>query len=353
MGVQRGKEPLSPPCIRGTLPGASVVADPGARRVFQQAIALIAEEKRMKSFKHILDRAKECNMHISIAQAADREVLETVKEAQAMGLGTFTLIADKKKLLPMLDEYGVTVPPDHIVHAKDDVEAARISVAMVNSGEADLPMKGFLQTSTFLKAILNKETGLRGPGILSQVSIYEKPYGEGMQMVTDCAIHIAPTLDDKVAILRNAIDFCRLIGIERPRVAVLCGLEEVNPAMPETLDAAILTKMYERGQIKNAIVDGPFALDNAISPESAKHKQLSGEVAGHADILLVPNIVTGNVFHKMLTYIAHKETGVCVLGARVPAVITSRSDPIKDRLNTIALSQLVNKALKDKRGKKM
>ncbi len=199
-------------------------------------------------------------------------------------------------------------------------------------------MKGLLHTGQFLKAVLNKETGLNKGKLISQISVYDKINGEGLQLLTDCAISIQPTLEEKKQIVENAVEFARKIGITTPRVAILSALETVNPAISDTIDAAVLSKMAERGQIKNAIVDGPFALDNAICIEAAKHKNISGKVAGNADILLVPNLQVGNVLTKALVFFARRKVAAAVIGAAAPIVMTSRTDTIDNKILSIALA---------------
>lgn len=277
--------------------------------------------------------------HIVVAQAADIEVLKTVKAAeQEKKIATFTFIGDREKILPLADKCGLAITRERLVHICDEPAMARQAVAMVRAGEADMPMKGLMQTGAFLRAVLDKEQGLR-QGLLSELTVFERVWdGPGLQIATCCAININPTLQEKMQIIANAVKLAGTLGLDKPRVAVLCALEQVNPDMPETLDAAILSKMAERGQIEGAIIDGPFALDNAISPAQVRHKSVPGPVAGQADILLMSDIRMGNVFHKSLTYIARKRVGIAVLGAKIPLLMNSRSDFPEDKLISIALS---------------
>jgi phosphate butyryltransferase len=193
-----------------------------------------------------------------------------------------------------------------------------------------------------LKAVINKDKGLRTGNLMSEITLWDKEEGDGVRMVTDCAMSISPTLDENRQIIENAVDLALKIGYAKPRVAVLSAVEVVNPAIPDTLDAAILSKMADRGQIKNAIVDGPFALDNAISLSAARHKKISGEVAGQADILLVPNLQVGNALRKSLTYIANKTVAVAIMGVGAPVVMYSRSDSTETKLLSIALSAYIS-----------
>jgi len=203
-------------------------------------------------------------------------------------------------------------------------------------------MKGLLHTGTFLKAVLNKEKGLNRGKLISQISIFDKEFGDGLQLLTDCAMAIQPSLDEKKQIIENAVELALRLGYVKPKVAVLSALEVVNPEIADTVDAAILSKMSDREQIKNAIVDGPFALDNAISPEAAKHKGIKGEVAGQADIILAPNLQVGNVLTKALTYYAHMDVAAAVMGAAAPIIMTSRTDTVKNKLLSIALASYIS-----------
>ena len=203
-------------------------------------------------------------------------------------------------------------------------------------------MKGELHTSTFLKAILDKEKGLRTGGLISQITVCEKIEDDGLLLMTDCAINISPTLEEKKQIIENAVTLALKLGYEKPKVAVLSAVEVVNPAIPDTLEAAILSKMSDRGQIKNAIVDGPFALDNAISVTAARQKKIGGEVAGKADIILVPNLQVGNPIHKALTFLADRKIAASVMGAGAPIVMLSRADSIETKLRSMALATYIS-----------
>lgn len=278
---------------------------------------------------------------IAIASAEDIEILELVEMARELELAEFILIGNKEKIKKIALENNKNIDYK-IIHESDHQIAAEIAVDLVLKGEADALMKGLLHTGIFLKSVLNKERSLNKGGLISQISVFDKEYGEGLQLLTDCAIVIQPNLDEKKQIIENAVSLALKIGYEKPRVALLSAVEVVNPAIPDTMDAAVLSKMSERGQIKNAIVDGPFALDNAISPEAANHKDINGEVAGNADILVVPNIQVGNVLTKALTYYAHKDVAAAVVGAGVPIIMTSRTDSIKNKLLSIALASYIS-----------
>jgi phosphate butyryltransferase len=215
-------------------------------------------------------------------------------------------------------------------------------VEFIVKGEADIIMKGLLHTSTFLKSVLNKENGLNAGRLISQISVFDKEFGEGLQLLTDCAMAIQPNLDEKKQIIENAVSLARKIGYKKPRVALLSALEIINPTIQDTVEAAILSKMGDRDQIKNAVIDGPFALDNAISLEAAEHKGIKSEVAGKADILVAPNLQVGNVLTKALTYYAHKDVAAAVMGAKIPIIMTSRTDMIKNKLLSVALASYIS-----------
>jgi len=275
---------------------------------------------------------------IAVAQAADDEILQVAQAAIDRGIANFIFVGNKLKIEKMILEGKYRLDGVEIIHAESDAECAAKTVELVRSNQADMPMKGLLATSTFIKAVLDKEKGLRSNRLVTQMTVTDKIDNEGLYFITDCAMNISPDLNTKVEILNNAVFIARVLGYDLPKVALVTALETVNPAMPETLDAAIISKMNDRGQIKNCIVDGPFALDNAISVISASHKGLKSEVAGKADILLVSDIRMGHVLHKAITYFAKKRVGSIIMGTTSPLVMTSRSDSIEDKLISIALS---------------
>lgn len=280
---------------------------------------------------------------IAIAQAADEEVLEVANIARKKDLANFIFVGNRDEILKIIEEFNYDLKDIEIIEADSEKTCAEKTVKLVRDGLADMPMKGLLSTANFMRAVLNKEKGLRSDQLVTQITVTDNISGSGLNFITDCAMSISPDLKTKKQILENAVYLANNLGYDCPKVAVLAALETVNPSMPETIDAAILSKMNERGQIKNCIVDGPLALDNAISEESAKHKGIESKVAGNADILLVSDIRMGNVLHKAITYFAKKNIGSVVIGTTAPLVMTSRSDSVKDKLVSIALSSyLVN-----------
>lgn len=276
---------------------------------------------------------------IVIAQAADDDVLQVAEAASRIGLAKFILVGDETQILSMINEGKYDLGEVEIVHVLGEKECAATAAELVKNGRANIPMKGLLSTANFMKAMLDKDKGFRSSGLISQISVVNNISGDGLNFITDCALNISPDLKAKKEILENAVGVAHKLGYECPKVAVLAAIETVNAeAMNETLDAAALSKMNDRGQIEGCLIDGPFALDNAISEQSAKHKGIVSPVAGRADILLVSDIRMGNVLHKAISYYANKTVGSIMVGTTVPLVMTSRSDSVEDKLLSIALS---------------
>lgn len=275
---------------------------------------------------------------IAVAEAGDQEVLESVLKAYKDGLAHFILFGNNDKISAWLKKNEAESLSEIEIVPTDPASSALQAVKAVHDGEADILMKGLVSTSALLKAVLNKEFGLRTGKVLSHVAAFEVEGFEKLIFITDAAMNINPDLNQKGQILQNAIDFALQTGIEVPKAAVLAAVENVNPAMQATLDAASLTVMGLREQIKGGIVEGPLALDNAISKEAAAHKGISGKVAGDADILLVPTIETGNVLYKSLIYFARAKVGAVICGAKAPIVLTSRADSAESKYYSIALA---------------
>ena len=278
------------------------------------------------------------NKTVAVASAEDAEVLEAVIEASERGLANFILFGNKEEIEIMLQERSTDVNKFSIRHARSVDQASEFAVKAVFQNEADVLMKGNVPTAVILKAVLNKEYGLRTGKILSHVAVFEVPGYDRYTIVTDAAMNLAPDLDQKKQILENSVMVARKIGINIPKVAPLAAVEVINPSMQATIDAAALTQMNKRGQIKDCIVDGPLALDNAVSFEAAEHKGIKSEVAGQSDILLVPTIEVGNVLYKSLMYFANAKVGAIVAGAKAPIVLTSRADSAESKLYSLALA---------------
>ena len=225
-----------------------------------------------------------------------------------------------------------------IVNEPSPPAAARLAVARVSSGGASILMKGLVATSDFLKAVLDKEVGLRTGRLLSHVAVFKSPGYDRFFYLTDGAMNIAPTLEQKVQIIQNTVELAHRLGNAQPKVACVAAVEVVNPDMPETVEAAALAKMSDRRQIKGCVVDGPLGLDNAVSMEAARHKSVGGPVAGQADVLLAPDIAAGNAIYKTMVYFGVVDAAAVVVGAAAPVVLTSRSDSPRARMLSLALA---------------
>ena len=281
--------------------------------------------------------AKHPVRRVAVAVAQDPSVIEAVSEARRKDIAEAVLVGDEREIRKHAESLAIEAGDFEIVHEPDPLRAVDAAVEMVSSGKAEILMKGYVHTDDFLRGILHKQHGLRSGSIMSHVFIGELREGERLIFITDGAMNIAPTLEEKAAILLNAVHLANLFGVMMPKVAVLAAVELVNPAMQATLDAAALSTMASRRQyVPECIVDGPFALDNAVSVAAAKHKKIGGPVAGQADILLVPNIEAGNMLAKSLTYLGvHRVIGLLV-GAKAPVVLTSRADNMESKLLSIA-----------------
>ncbi|MEI4708827.1 phosphate butyryltransferase [Bacillus cereus] len=290
--------------------------------------------------EHLIDQAAgQPKKTVAVAVAEDHEVIEAVARAITLQLAQFRLYGNQEKIMGMLQEYGLqTSEHIEVIAATSSAEAAELSVKAVRNGEADVLMKGNIPTANILKAVLNKEWGLRKGSVLSHVAAFEVPNYNRLIFVTDAAMNIAPDVTQKAAIIQNTVEVARAIGIDLPKVAPIAAVEVVNPAMQATIDAAMLTQMNRRGQIKNCVVDGPLALDNAVSQIAAEHKGIVSDVAGKADILLVPTIEAGNVLYKSLVYFADAKVGAMIAGAKAPIVLTSRADSAETKVYSLALA---------------
>lgn len=276
------------------------------------------------------------------AYANDHHTIEAVNNAVDMGIIDAVLVGDIPTMKIICKEEGIQADKFKMVQEADPQKAAFKACEIINNGEGNLIMKGLVSTEQYMRAILNKEVGLMPPkAILSHVTVMETPNYHKLLVVGDVAIIPAPELHEKIAIANYLIKTSQALGIEKPRLAVLAASEQVSVKMQASLDAALMSKMADRGQIKGAYVDGPLSLDLAIDRESAQIKKVGGEVAGNADCILFPNIESGNVFYKANTKLANGEQGAIVAGAKVPAVLSSRGDSAKTKLYSIALAALL------------
>jgi len=296
----------------------------------------------IKTFNEVLNTAKKQGMKtVVVAVAHDEPVLEAINDAKKNGIANAILVGDSEKIISIASKIGMNIEEFEIIDEKNDKKASMASVALVSSGKADMLMKGLVDTATFLRAVLNKEVGLRTGRQMSHVAVFEIPGYDRLIFLTDAAFNMYPELKEKIDIINNSVAVAKACGIELPKVAAVCAVEVVNTSMPATLDAAMLSKMNERGQIKGCIIDGPLALDNALSESAAKHKKLEGPVAGKADILLMANIEAGNAMYKCLTYTTQAKNGGLLVGTSAPVILTSRADTPETKLNSIALAALV------------
>ena len=275
---------------------------------------------------------------IVVAAAQDDHVLQAIHTVYRKGYVSPILIGDKERMLGLADDLGIDIAHMTVIKEMDPVKCAEIAVNIINHGEADVLMKGMMQTADLLRAVLDREKGLRGGQLLSHIGLYQLNAYHKLLMVTDAGINIAPDLRQKADIIRNAVKLAQALGIEHPKVAVLAAVEVVNPAMPGTLDAAALTIMSRRGQLSDCIVDGPLAMDNAINREAAQQKHIISEVAGDADILLTPDIESGNILVKSLIFLNNARSCGIITGARVPLVVTSRAESAEAKYYSILLS---------------
>lgn len=300
-----------------------------------------------KNFDDLLSKVKEVKIKkVAVAVAQDEPVLEAVKSAKEQGIADAILVGNKEEIKELADKIGMDLTKFEIIHEPDVKKAALFAVQLVSSGKADMVMKGLVDTATFLRSVLNKEIGLRTGKLMSHVAVFEIEGIDRLIYLTDAAFNTFPDLKAKSQIINNAVTVAHACGLKLPKVAPICAVEVVNPDMPATIDASILSKMNERGQIKGCIVDGPLALDNAISEEAAHHKGITGPVAGKADILLLPNIEVANVMYKSLTYTAPSRNGGLLVGTSAPVILTSRADSFQTKVNSIALAALVADSLK-------
>ncbi|MCD5410999.1 MAG: phosphate butyryltransferase [Clostridiales bacterium] len=295
----------------------------------------------IKNFDQIMQIARERGPKtVSVACAQDVEVLLAIDAAKKEGIVDAILVGDKERIETIAEDNNIDVSKFEIVDIKDMTEASRKAVELVSSGKAHMVMKGLVDTSIILKAVLDKEIGLKTGKVLSHVAVFDIQGYDRLFTVSDAAMNIAPDLDTKKQIIDNAVGVAQALDNKVPKVAVICAKEKVNPKMPDTIDARELQRMNEEGIIKNCIVAGPFALDNAVSVEAAKLKGINHPVAGKADILLLPDIEAGNVLYKSMVYFAPSKNAGLIVGAKAPIVLTSRADTEETKLYSIALGVL-------------
>jgi phosphate butyryltransferase len=297
----------------------------------------------LRSFNEVLSKAKDYGpKKMAVASAGAEDILKAVEAARKEGLTDSILVGDKKEIIQIAEKMWIDLANYEIIDKPDKTETARCAVELVRNKKASILMKGMMGTARLLKAVLDKEIGLRTNRLLSHVYTLEIKNYNRLLTMTDGAMSISPDLKQKAQIIQNAIYYAHSMGIEKPKVAVVAALELVNPDMPATIDAACLAKMSERGQIVGGVVDGPLGFDNAISREAAVHKGIESPVSGEVDIVLVPNIESGNIFAKGLVYLAKAVPAGLLLGAKAPVVLVSRSDSAQSKLYSIALGVLMS-----------
>lgn len=308
-----------------------------------------------KVFQELIAQAKEFDpIRLAVVDAAQAVVIETLKDAFALGLVEPILIGSPAPISSGCSDVGWNVPDEWIVPSENDAASAATAVNLVREGRADAIMKGQIHTDTLMHALLDKQTGLRMPGRrVSHVFVTETSQYPKLLGITDAAINIAPDLNAKAQIIQNSVQLFKALGVELPKVAVLSAVETVNPEIVSTIDAACLTLMAKRGQIEGAIVDGPLAFDNAISRKAAEEKGISSSVAGDADILLVPDLVSGNILAKNLAYLTGATAAGIALGLSVPVILTSRSDPAEARLSSLAIAAMLHHRMPKETAKRL
>ena len=309
----------------------------------------MAQQTGTGKYERLLERCKTIEaVPTAVAHPCEASALIGAVEAAHAGLITPILVGPAAKIEETAKAANVELGQLEIVDAAHSIDSAKKSVELVKAGRAEVLMKGSLHSDELLSAIVSRDGGLRTGRRISHAFVMDVPTYHKVLIVTDAAINIAPTLEDKVDIVQNAIDLAISLGLEKPKVAILAAVEVVNSKMPATLDAAALCKMAERGQIKGGILDGPLAFDNAISSQAAQTKGIKSLVAGDPDILLAPDLEAGNILAKQLSFLANADSAGMVLGAKVPVILTSRADSVRSRIASCAVAKLVAHARRSK-----
>lgn len=304
------------------------------------------------NFKQVKEKIHEYPVQkIAVASGTDSETLRAVRMAKDEQIADSVLVGDEKKIKETAKNENISLENIEIIDVADPVKAGFAAVEQVSSGKAQIFMKGYIHSDDFLRCVLDKEKGLRSENLLNHIFILEAKHLNRLLFITDGAMNIEPTLEEKARIISNTVALAQLFNIEHPKVAVISAVEVVTPKVPSTMHAAALAKMCERHQFHGGIIDGPFALDNAINPEAAKYKKITGPVAGHADILLMPDIISGNAVAKSFAHITDGTTAGLIFGASAPVILPSRSDSKESKLMGIACAVYVAGASMAKRVK--
>ena len=297
----------------------------------------------IKNFSELLEKAKlGKKARLIVAAAQDEDVLKAVTNAAELGLIEPILVGNLEKIDEIAKKLDLKIGGFKKINVLDDIESARLSVKMIRDGEGDFLMKGILQTADIMRAVLDKEIGIRTDSLISHVMVYQVPSYDKLLFLTDGGMNVAPDLKQKVQILENAVIVTKAMGLEKTYAAVLAGAETVNPKIPATVDGKAIADMKDKWTKLGVVVDGPVALDLAISKEACKHKNYTGEGGGQADILLVPYYEVGNTLGKSLTYFAGGKSAGIIMGAKVPIVLVSRADNAETKLYSIALGSVIS-----------
>ncbi|KZL90907.1 bifunctional enoyl-CoA hydratase/phosphate acetyltransferase [Clostridium magnum] len=293
-----------------------------------------------KNFNQLIEKVQndKSQKRVAVVAAQDEHTLEAVLKAKKDNIVKPILIGDKIKIQKILAELKVNLEDSSIINVEDDSEAAMKAVELIRENKADFIMKGKIQTADLLKAVVNKEKGLRTGNVISHIAMYEVPTYHKLLAITDGGMMMYPNVEEKKQIVENAVNTFVAMGYETPNVAVLSAVETINPKMPETVDADMLKQMNQRGEIKDCIVEGPISYDLTMCKESADIKGYSSPVTGDVDILIVPNITTGNILGKSLSYSANAKMAGFIVGAKVPIVLTSRGSTAEEKYLSLVLS---------------
>ncbi|HCY61380.1 MAG TPA: phosphate acetyltransferase [Oxalobacteraceae bacterium] len=305
-------------------------------------------ERTHDKYRRLIDYAKTLPpMPTAVVHPCDQSSLFGAVEAAHLGLIDPILVGPRERIEAVAKENGITISDIRILDAGYSEEAAAVAVQLVREGKAEALMKGSLHTDELMGAVVRRDSGMRTGRRISHCFILDVPGHEDALIISDGAINIMPTLEEKVDIVQNAIDLGHALQFDEVRVAVLSAMETVTPKLQSTIEAAALCKMMDRHQLKGAVIDGPLALDNAIDPEAARIKKIDSPVAGHANVLIVPNLEAGNMLAKSLSFLAGADTAGIVLGSRVPIILTSRADSVGTRRASCAVAGMVAKARRE------
>jgi phosphate butyryltransferase len=297
----------------------------------------------IKHLSELVDQAKSKRTRkMVVASAHDEDVLEAVKNAQTEGIIVPILVGDAEKIIEICKKIDFDISNIEVIDIPDIYESAAKSTSIIRKGKAEILMKGLLSTGTLLKAVLNKELGLRKGALLSHVAVFESPYYHKLLGVTDAAMNVEPDLEGKIGIIKNAVEVFHNIGNPNPKVAIVGSVETINPKMEATMHAATISMMNYRKQITGCIIDGPLAIDGAVSKKAAELKNITSEVAGDVDIILAPDINGGNILYKSLNFLGGATAAAVIMGAKVPIVLTSRGDTDKSKFLSIALAAAIS-----------